>query len=289
MAKKQAMPQKLNNVNTQLYYLDKMVTFANSVFQYEDAPESISPLWLNNKLLYQGSIAFFRDEVLDEVYALPYDVKGKRDLYGRPIRIQCRGKNGYHSDILKRDQFVIMYDNTAMIPLYPKIYQLAQRMAKKERTIDININQQKTPRILKTSNNKTLSVRKFLEEVEEFEDAIITYDQMDLDDLDAVLMPAPFVADKVQESKEATWREFCELVGISTVPIEKKERMISSEVIASQGGNYIGRYSRWMPRKRAIEEINRKFGLSIKLVCYDEMLQKEVFQPMEAGEEGLEV
>ena len=280
MAKKQAMPQKLNNTYTFFYYLDKMVTFANSVYQYEKAPNSIDPLWLNDKLLRKGSIAFFRDDVIDEVYALPYTVIGQRDLYNRPLRIKCIGKNGYESDVLTRDQFVIMYDNTAMIPLYPKIYQLAMRMSRKERTIDINVNQQKTPRILKTSNNKTLSVRKFLEEVEEFEDAIVTYDQMDLDDLDAVLMPAPFVADKVQESKEATWREFCELVGISTVPVEKKERMISSEVIASQGGNYIGRYSRWNPRKRAIDEINKKFGLNIELVCYDEILQTEIFTPM---------
>lgn len=284
MAKKPTMPAKLNNVYTFSYYLNLMVTFANSVFGYENIEDSLDPLWINDKLLRKGSIAFFKEDVIGELAALPYEIVGRKDKYGRPLKIRCLGENGYRSKVLDRrkNEFVIMYDNLSYLPLYASIRQLAERMARHTRTIDININQQKTPRILKTSNNKMLSVKAFLRDVEENEEAIITYKDMDLDDLDAVLMPAPFVADKVWDSKQNVWNEFCNLVGISTIPIEKRERLISSEVIASMGGNYIGRYSRFTPRKYAIDRINKIFGTDIKLVCYDEEL-REILNVEEGG------
>lgn len=278
MAKNKEMTAKLNNVATFQYYLNYMVTLANSVFTFENASYSLNPLWINDKLLQRGSIAFFRDDVTKELVALPYNVIGKRDKYNRPLKIRCIGQNGYKSDVLdfRKKEFVIMYDNLSYLPLYGSILQLAERMARHTRTIDININQQRTPRILKTSNNKELSVKSFLRSVENYEEAIITYKDMDLDDLDAVMMPAPYVADKVWESKQNIWNEFCNLVGISTIPVEKKERLISSEVIASMGGNYIGRYSRYTPRKYSVDMINDFFGTDLKLVCYDEELREEI-------------
>ena len=38
---------------------------------------------------------------------------------------------------------------------------------------------------------------------------------------------------------------------------------------ASQGGTIASRFSRFEPRKRAIEEINKKFGTDIKVSYYD--------------------
>ena len=280
MAKKHSMNVKLNTQYTFLDLYQRMINIANSVFLFDNAPKSIEPLWINNKLLRNGSIAFFEDDVLKEadpenaLYALPYEVIGKRDLYGKPIRIKCRGENGYYSKVLNRDEFVIMYDNTALMPLLFSIRQLAMRIARCDRTIDININQQKTPRIYKSSNNNTFSIKAFNDKVEEFEEAIITYPDLSLEDLEVVLSPAPYVADKVMETKEKLWKEFYNLVGVSTVDIEKKERLISDEVINSMGGNMIGRYSRFIPRQQAIDEINQKFNKNISIVCYDEIIMK---------------
>ena len=39
---------------------------------------------------------------------------------------------------------------------------------------------------------------------------------------------------------------------------QKRERIIRDEMTASQGGTIASRYSRFEPRKRAIEEINKK-------------------------------
>lgn len=50
---------------------------------------------------------------------------------------------------------------------------------------------------------------------------------------------------------------------------QKKERNIKDEVLASQGGTIASRYSRFEPRKKAIDEINRKFGTDIEVKYYD--------------------
>ena len=41
---------------------------------------------------------------------------------------------------------------------------------------------------------------------------------------------------------------------------QKKERNIKDEVLASQGGTVASRFSRFEPRKKAVDEINQKFG-----------------------------
>jgi len=108
---------------------------------------------------------------------------------------------------------------------------------------------------------------------------------MDLDDIEAILAPAPFVADKLDDiSKKNIWAEFCQLVGISMVDNEKKERLITDEIEKAQGSYMVGRYSRFLPRKRAVDEINKKFGEylqdPIELYCYDDY---RLFEKADSG------
>ena len=92
------------------------------------------------------------------------------------------------------------------------------------------------------------------------ENTVITYDNIDLDDTQIVLEPAPYVADKIDLHKEKDWNEFLRLIGIANMNFQKKERNIKDEVLASQGGTVASRYSRFEPRKKAIDEINTKFA-----------------------------
>lgn len=97
-------------------------------------------------------------------------------------------------------------------------------------------------------------------EVDSFENAIIGYEDIDLNDTDLILAPAPFVADKIDQHKEKIWNEYLRLIGISNMNFQKKERNIKDEVLLSQGGTIASRYSRFEPRQKAIDEINKKFA-----------------------------
>ena len=74
---------QLSNWKTYEMYKRQMLTLAENVFEFENLPEYIDVAFLNKKLLRDGSIAFFKDEVLG-VIALPYTVLGTLDIYGRP-------------------------------------------------------------------------------------------------------------------------------------------------------------------------------------------------------------
>lgn len=278
---KQLVNSQIGNFKTYQMYLRQCLTLAENVFEFEKLPNFIDKAYLNKILLRKGAVAFFYDEVLEELLALPFSNLGVLDVYGRPTKIQVYGQNGY-TKILNRNEFVIMYDNNGRYPLFLDIQQYSERLALCMRTIDINIAQQKTPRFWKTQTEKEKSVRDMVNNVDGFENVVITYDDMDLDETTLILEPAPYVADKVDENKERIWNEFLRLIGISNLSYHKKERNISDEIQAMQGGTIASRYSRFEPRQRAVEEINKKFGeyleAEISVKYYDGMpnMLKEV-------------
>ena len=266
--RKKLINSQLTNMKTYLMYREEMLTLAENVFEFKNLPEFIDVSYLNKTLLRNGSIAFFKDDVLGLI-ALPYDVIGNFDIYGRPQNIMCRAANGTYYKKLSQDEFVIMYDNNGRYPIFMDICQMAERIALSKRTIDVNIVQQRTPRIWKTSQDKKRTLQDMLANIDGMEENIATYESIDIDDMNVVLAPAPFVADKIDLHLDKEWAEFYRLIGVANLIEQKKERMIRDEMSASQGGTIASRFSRFEPRKRAIDEINKKFGTNIEVSYYD--------------------
>lgn len=259
---------QLSNFKTYLMYFRRMLTLAENVFEFKNLPEIIDVAYLNKILLRNGSIAFFYDEDLESVVALPYSTMGKLDIYGRPNKIWVKGDNGY-SRTIEKDNFVIMYDNNGRYPLYLDITQMAERIALCIRTQDINIYHQRTPRVWKTSKDKELSLKRMLDQIDSNVETIITYESLDIDDMGVVESPAPYVTDKIDLHLDKLWADFYELIGVANIQEQKKERVIQDEMTASQGGTIASRYSRFQPRQQAIDIINKKFNTNIQVQYYD--------------------
>ena len=266
--KKKLVNSQLCNFNTYMLYRREMISLAENVFEFKNLPNFIDVAYLNSTLLKQGSIAFFEDEELG-VIALPYDVIGSLDIYGRPKEIMARAYNGRYFRRLKAGEFVIMYDNNGRYSLLLDILQMAERIAMNKRTIDINIVHQRTPRIWKTSSDKKKTLEDMINDIDGMQETIATYDSIDIDDMNVVLAPAPYVADKIDTHLDKEWAEFYRLIGIANLTEQKKERLIRDEMRASLGGTIASRFSRFEPRKRAIEEINKKWGTKIEVSYYD--------------------
>jgi hypothetical protein len=265
--KKKLVNSQLSNFKTVMMYRRQLQTLAENVFEFINLPEYIDVSYLNGVLLRQGSIAFFMDEVLG-LLALPYTNMGTLDVYGRPRTIQVYGSNGYTRQ-LKQGEFVIMYDNNGRYPLLLDIQQSSERIALCKRVIDINIAQQKTPRIWLTNSDKKRTVEDMLNDYDGNVETVLAYDTVDLDEVQAVMAPAPYIADKVDMHLEKEWAEFFRLIGIANLVEQKKERLIQDEMTASLGGTIASRYSRYEPRVRALKEINKKWNLDIKVRYYD--------------------
>ena len=279
--KKKLVNSQISNFLTYQMYLRQLLTLAENVFEYKNLPEFIDVAYLNKQLLRKGSVAFFKDEIMG-VIALPYRSVSTLDVYGRPNQIEVMAMNGY-TRTLTRDEFVIMYDNNGRYPLLMDIYQNAERIANCKKVIDINISQQKTPRVWLTSADKKVTLENLINQVDGNVERVLAYDNIEIDDVQSVLAPAPYIADKVDMHLEKEWAEFFRLIGIANLTEQKKERVIQDEMTASLGGTIASRYSRYEPRIRAIKEINKKFGTNIEVKYYDgipasaeELKEKEV-------------
>lgn len=281
--KKLTVKSQLSNLRTVQMYTRQMLTLAENVFEFDELPELIDVAYMNKVLLRQGSIAFFKDDVLDTILALPYTNLATVDVYGRPTTIQVYGENGY-SKILKPGEYVIMYDNNGRYSLYIDILQMAERIALCKRVTDINITHQKTPRLWKTTSDKKKTVEDIVNQIDSCVDGVVVYDSIDIDDLGVVQAPAPFVSDKIDIHIEKEYAEFLRLIGIANLQTQKRERLIKDEMTASLGGTVASRYSRFQPREQAVNMINQKWGLDIKVKYYDGLPNS-----MEGDEEDVDV
>ena len=260
---------QMKNFLTTDMYKNQFLSLAMNVFLFKNLnTKYLDMSFINKELIYKGSIAWFYDEILESLLALPYRVMGKRDLYDRPIDIQVYGKNGYQR-YLKRGEYVIMYDNMSQLPLIVDILQYSERIALIQRTMDINIAQQKTQRFWKTKTENQKSIEDLIDKVDSCQEVITTFDNVDLDETTCNLIPATFVADKLSEQKDKIWNEFLRLIGIANQSFQKKERNIRDEIFISQAGTIASRYARFESRKMAIEKINELFNQNIEVEYYD--------------------
>ena len=271
MSRRNALTQ-ISNFKTTEMYKKQCTSLAENVYKFANLMDSDKVKYLdlsfvNKELVNKGSIAWFMDEVLG-LLALPYINIGDLDLYGRPIDIQVIGKNGYTRK-LKQGEYVIMYDNMSRIPLIFDILQYSERLALIQRTIDINVKQQRVPRFWQVTSENKKSVLDVLDGIDSMNDTIITYDGLDLGNLNLTLAPAPYVTDKLSEEKDKVWNEFLRLIGIANTKFEKKERNISDEVMLSQSGTIASRFTRFNARKEAIDKINKMFDMNIEIEYYD--------------------
>lgn len=261
---------QISNIKTTEMYKRQFISLAENVFNIKNL-EKYAPFmdysYVNKELVYKGCIAFFMDEYLG-LLALPYVTIGKLDLYGRPIDIQVIGRNGYTRK-LKQGEYVLMWDNRSKQALIYDILQYAERVSLIQRTIDINISQQKTNRIWKTKTENKKTIEDLINGVSANDEAILTYDNLNIDETTGILAPAPFVADKLSDQKDKIWNEFLRLIGIANSSFQKKERNIRDEVFISQAGTIASRFTRFNSRVDAINKINKLWDLDLEVEYYD--------------------
>lgn len=266
--RKTLINSQMTSLRTYLSYRRQLVALAENVFLFRDLPELIDKRYMNETLLLNGAIAFFYDDELESVLALPSKSILKKDLYGRPTEIIVKGENNYNR-ILKRGEFIMMYDNNSYGSIYSDILQYAERIAMCEKVCDINISQMKTPRIWRTSQSQQQALKDLVNQVDGDVEKIMGYKNLDMSELTCIMEPAPVVFDKIDDHMEKKWAEFYRLIGVASLIQQKKERVISDEIATSQGGTVASRFSRYEPRLNAIEQINKKWGLNISLCYYD--------------------
>lgn len=262
-----------NNATFNVFY-NRLVDLAVSCIEYENLPDTIDPRFLELVLLSDGMAVIFKDDIIDNLLALRTMVNGKLNVYDIPLQREAYASNGYRVR-LNIDNSVLIYNNYLHLPSNLELAQYAQKLANLDQTIDININAQKTPLLITSAENERLSMKNLYMQYEGNMPVIFGSKQLNPDAIKVLNTQAPYVADKLYELKTNIWNEALTYLGIANISLNKKERLITDEVLRSQGGTIASRNSRLKARREAIEQVNEKFGTDIK-VHFNEDLDNSI-------------
>ena len=231
----------------------------SSVFAYSGMPLIVDMAQVEQWLMYRGSVAFFIDELVGPLI-LPYTTQGSLNQYGNPTTIRAYGMNGYQI-YLNPDQYVIIYDNNMKISNINALRQYAIRLSNTDRTIDVNIEAQKTPILLTAQNEGQLnSLKLAYRKMKTGQPVIAEIGNTVNAGVNALNTGAPMVFNELQNYKLNLLAEVLTFCGIPNRGDPKRERLITTEVSAINGHVVHERTNRLQTRQRAIDEINLKFG-----------------------------
>lgn len=257
-----------DSVCYQLYtfdqYLDLFTEIAISSFEWVGLPSTVDARFIEVGLYEDKAMLYFNDEVMGNL-CLKAILGGQLDVYNIPLDRRAYASNDYQR-MCGRNDSVIIWDNMAHWCCKDKMLIYARRLANLDATIDINCNAQRTPILIKGSEQQQLSLKNAYKEFVGNEPVIFASNDFmegDGSSFGVFTTGAPYVADKLYELKVNLWNEALTYLGVTNISIQKKERMIKDEVQRSQGGVMANRYSREFARQQACEQINRMFGTQI--------------------------
>ena len=277
---------RLNNF-TYIQYYNRLVELAVSMFEWENLPESVYPRFLELALFTDGKAVFFKDEVLGFL-TLRCAAAGTWDVYNVPTQRRAFATNSYQKQLTDEDS-VLIFNNELRTNSKLDTEMFALRLYNIDRAIDVNVNAQKTPILVACDETERLTLLNLYKQYDGNEPVIFGTSAIKPDSLKAISTEAPFVADKLYGIKAQYWSEALTYLGISNVNFQKKERMISDEVVRMMGGVMANRYSRLNPRKRACEQINKMFDLNIDVRYRDDFREFDEEEMLTGDSGGNEV
>ena len=259
----------MTNNGTYLQYYNRLTELSTSMFEWLNVPDTIDVRFLELVLFTDGQAVFFKDETIGHL-ALRCAINGPFNIYNIPINRRAYAANGYNRQLNEKDS-VIIYNNYLHTNSMLDVRMFAKKLYNLDRTVDVNVNAQKTPVLIICDEQQRLTMKNLYMKYEGNEPFI--YGDKNLNPNEAIKSintGAPYVADKIYQLKVQIWNEALTYLGISNVNTQKKERMISDEVMRNQGGVIASRYSRLEARRDAVKKINDMFGLNIEVNYRDD-------------------
>lgn len=252
---------ELNNASYIQYY-DRLTELSISMFEWRNLPDTVDPRFLELTLFANGMAVFFKNDV-DEYLALQCAISGPLDVYRIPIRRRAYAVNGFNKELDNKDS-VIIYNNMLHKNSMLDVRMFARELYNLDRAISVNANAQKTPILIRCTENERLTFENIYMQYDGNMPVIYGDKQLNPNGLTVFKTDAPYVADKLYTLKTQKWNEALTFLGISNVNITKRERLITDEVTRNQGGTIASRYSRLESRRQACKQINEMFGLDIQ-------------------------
>lgn len=276
MKNKKVTETDIDNLITESFLYKRLKLLAVNKFKYTGLEDlNIQERHIENYLFNYGKCLWFEDK---ELGLMCLECQGIGvNVYNDPTRWVATGFN-YRKEV-KAEDAVLMENNKLRVPTYDAVMYFVRQMYEVIRARDINIKTLKLPFLIATDDKQLLTVRKILDDIDNNVYAIVTdKNAVNLDEVMKVLPSGakPFTAELTDVYHDIL-NECLTYLGINNANTDKRERLITDE--ANANNQFIESCSEMFleSRKRAIDEINKKFGTNITV---------ELRTSLEGGEDG---
>ena len=269
------------NVNSYIKYRNHLMELGMSMigWDFSRIPKE-QRTFLNDRQIekneyFKGACVFFKDEELDEYLCLPVMLSGPFDLDDVPKTRVAYAKNAEYMKTLNENNSVVIYNNYLRIPSCYTVDHYASILSDLEQSIVVNCKAQKTPVAILCNENERLTMQNLYEQYDGNYPFIFGQKELNVMDVKAITTGAPMVADKLYQIKMQVWNEALTYLGISNISYQKKERLVSDEVVRNMGGTMASRYTRLEMRRQACEKIKDMFGVDISVDYREDFRQTD--------------
>ena len=202
-------------------------------FTWENLPQGLTSEQVEKMLIEYGELFAFKDNNYG-VFILPCFQVRESNIYGLPVKYNVISLNGKYNKEVFAEEGCLLRNNPLGSKDIQVIRDYAQRIDDIERTQDVNLFQQNIPKIILTDENGKLTAKNLIEKIKRFKFVILGRKSLNamVSKDDVLDTSAPYILDKLQEFRQSKENELLSYLGFNSIPFEKKERLLDSEVNA---------------------------------------------------------
>ena len=256
-----SVAKHLNDLTFTDYY-NRLSLLARTVFKWENLPNGMDEKWIENFLFKHGKCVFYKDDIRGLMVA-ECNPDGTLNNYEEPVSVTPTGIDVEAITLTPGVDCVLIRNNDEMLPTSETLKLFAYRLAEISRTIDVNVNAQKTPVLVLTSDKQKLTLKNVYAQWNGNEPVIYGDKNLDIDGIKVLKTDAPIVFPQLQNQKITLWNECLTFLGVNNANTEKRERLITDEVEANNDHIDLSADCMLKARQKAVEQINKLFETNI--------------------------
>lgn len=279
-----SVAQMSNNITFSYYYY-KLMLIVRALFDWEGLPNNMESRWIENYLFRDGQCVFFKDPVLGYMVAGTAQ-DGGVNCYDDPTTVTPVATNYVYSGtspLTCGEDCYIIRNNDLRLPEFAVVRFYAWKLTNLDRAIDVNIEAQKTPTIVRCTDKQRLSLKNAINQRKDNEPVMYVDESFDINSITVLDLKPPMVFKDLQVQKHMLLNEFFTDIGVNNANMDKRERMVANEVEANNEQVKASEDVLLRCREEACKNINRIFGLNIsvrrreldKIPEYEDIIKEE--------------
>lgn len=260
-----SVAQFSNNITFSYYYY-KMMLIVRNLFKWENLPNNMEARWIERYLFADGKCIFYKDPTMGFMVA-GYGQNGSVNCYDDPTLVQPIAPNYTYNgeQLINGENCYVIRNNDLMLPEFSVVRYYAYKLTNIDRAIDVNIEAQKTPVLVTCTDKQRLSLKQAINQRRDNEPVIYADNSFDKDMISTLDLNPPMVFKDLQVQKHMVLNEFFTDIGINNANMDKKERMVSTEIEANDEQVKASEDVLLRCREEACKQINRIFGTNIRV------------------------